>query len=98
MKHLRKYNESSENEEYDLDFVMAKIKEEFTTEKVKELLNTEGKEWSDDYEENGNGEAEDVIIDQLIEWFESKYKPLGDDSYTEIRDILQQEYEFLNIN
>lgn len=120
MKYLKKYNESQEQEQ-NLDFVMAKIKEEFSTEKVKEIFTKERLEWSGVdfdlppeeiseeerksfnpkgeafYKEHGNGEAEDVILDQLIGWFESKHSSLSDEIYKEVYDKLQEEYEFLNI-
>jgi hypothetical protein len=119
MRYLKKYNES--NEENNLDFIMAKIKENFSNEKVKELFTKERLEWSgvefdlppeeisDEerksfnpkgesfYKQYGNGEAEDVILEQLISWFESKYSKLSDEAYKEVYDKLQEEYEFLNI-
>jgi len=96
MKYLRKYNESNEQEQ-DLDFVMAKIKEEFTIDKVKESYEKEMLEWSDDYTTSGNGEAQDVILDQMIGWFESKHSNLTDEVSKEVYNKLQEEYEFLNI-
>lgn len=95
MKYLRKYNES--NEQQNLDFVLAKIKEEFDIDKVKETYEKEMTEWSDDYPNSGNGEAEDIILNQMIGWFELKHSKLSDELFEEVYNKLQEEYEFLNI-
>jgi len=96
MKYLRKYNES--NEEQDLDFVLVKIKEEFPTEKVKEAFDKEMLEWSDDYTNTGNGEAQDIILNQMIGWFELKHSKLSDEVSEEVYNKLQEEYDFLDSN
>ncbi len=96
MKYLRKYNES--NGEQDLDFVLAKIKEEFPIDKVKETYDKEVDEWSEDYTNSGNGEAQDVILNQMIGWFELKHSSLSDELFEEVYNKLQEEYEFLNID
>lgn len=96
MKYLRKYNES--NEEQDLDFVLAKIKEEFPTDKVKEAFDKEMLEWSDDYTNTGNGEAQDIILNQMIGWFELKHSKLSDEVSEEVYNKLQEEYDFLDSN
>jgi hypothetical protein len=95
MKYLRKYNES--NEEQNLDFVLAKIKDQFSIDDVKESYEKETTEWSDDYSNTGNGEAQDVILDQMIGWFESNHNRLSPDVSKEVYNKLQQEYELLNI-
>ena len=97
MKYLRRYNES--NEEQDLDFILAKIKEEFPHDEVKNAYIDEVKMWSDTYDEDGNGEAQDIILNQMIGWFEKKHsKTLSDIVFDEIYSKLQEEYEFLNID
>lgn len=96
MKYLRKYNEL--NEEQDLDFVLAKIKEEFPTDKVKESFDKEMIEWSEDYSNSGNGEAQDIILNQMIGWFELKYSKLSDEIFEEVYNKLQKEYDFLDLN
>lgn len=96
MKYLRKYNESSE--EQDLDFVLVKIKEEFPVDKVKETYDEEMMAWDEDYSNSGNGEAQDVILNQMIGWFELKHSKLSDEIFEEVYNKLQEEYEFLNID
>lgn len=50
------------------------------------------------YAENGNGEAQDVILNQMIGWFELKHSSLSDELFEEVYNKLQEEYEFLNID
>jgi hypothetical protein len=101
MKYLRKYNEN--NSEFDVDFAIAKIQEEFSFEKVKEMLDSEVLEWSPEdedgsyYSEHSNGEAEDTIITYLIDWYSLKYPSSYSDENEEIlREALQKSYNFLN--
>ena len=73
MKHLRKYNESTQ---LDIDFAIVKIREYFSEEKVAEMVSKEISEWSDDdefYSNNGNGEAEEVVIQEMINWFKREF-------------------------
>jgi hypothetical protein len=97
-----KLNESLES--FDVDFAIAKIKEQFPFQKVKEMLDKEVLEWSPEdedssyYSENSNGEAEDAIITNLIDWYLSKY-PISffsfDNEY-DLSDAIQKEYNFLS--
>ena len=93
MKYLKKYESI---QEHDLDFVLSKIKEEFTIDKVKEEFEKEKSEWSDDYDSDGNGEAQDIILNKLIGWFESKYNKI--DIFDDVYNKLQEEYDFLKIS
>jgi hypothetical protein len=89
--------------EFDVDFAIAKIKEHFTFDKVKQMLDKEVLEWTPEdedssyYTDHSNGEAEDAIITHLIDWFSSKY-PSGylDENEDILRDAIQKEYNFLN--
>lgn len=93
MKYLKKYNESNEE---DMDFILAKIKEKYPINDVENLYNEEKEAWSDDYENEGNGEAEDVVLNQLIGWFQKQYsKELSDEKFEEVYSKLQSEYDFL---
>ena len=100
MKYLKKFNEAIE----DPDFIMTKIKEEFPYERVKEMYQDEIREWTPDgedeswYEENNNGEAEDMIITQLIDWAEETFdKDLPSHGLpNQLYDMIQKEYDFLN--
>ena len=97
-----KLNESLES--FDVDFAIAKIKEQFPFQKVKEMLDKEVLEWSPEdedssyYSENSNDEAEDAIITHLIDWYLSKY-PISffsfDNEY-DLSDAIQKEYNFLS--
>ena len=100
MKYLKKYNENQE--EQDPIFALAKIKEEYPIDKVKDMLVKEIKHWvpvngdPDFYSTSGNGEAEDVIINQLIGWFEKKYYTLSDENFEILKRLILKDYEFLN--
>lgn len=102
MKYLKKYNENSEQQ--DPIFAITKIKENFSKEEVQEMLNKEIEQWIpeekdfDFYTSSGNGEAEDVIINQMISWFEKKYYSLSDENSEEVKQLILKEYEFLNFN
>lgn len=102
MKYLKKYNENQEHQ--DPIFALTKIKENFTKDEVQKMLNKEIKHWIpeekgfDFYTTSGNGEAEDVIINQMISWFEKKYYSLSDENSEEVKQLILKEYEFLKFN
>lgn len=91
MRYLSKYIENKN--EFDINFAIAKIKDEFSKEKFSKMLEKEILEWSDKdwYMKNNNGEAEDVIISQIINWFESKYYTLTRDNELELIDEIKKE-------
>ena len=102
MKYLKKYNESQDQQ--DPEFAITKIKEEYSQDKVQNMLEKEIKQWipneedPDFYSTSGNGEAEDVIINQMIGWFDKKYYSLSDENFEKVKELLIKEYEFLNFN
>jgi len=102
MKYLKKYNENQEQQ--DPTFVITKIKEEYPVDAVKEMLEKEINQWKPDdkdpefYSTSGNGEAEDVIINQMIGWFEKKYYALSEENFESVKQLILKEYEFLNFN
>ena len=102
MKYLKKYNENQEQQ--DPIFVITKIKEEYPSDSVKKMLEKEIKQWIPDekgpdfYSTSGNGEAEDVIIDQIISCFNKKYYSLSDENFQKVKQLILKEYEFLNFN
>ena len=102
MKYLKKYNESQDQQ--DPEFAITKIKEEYSQDKVQNMLEKEIKQWIPDeedpdfYSTSGNGEAEDVIINQMIGWFDKKYYSLSDENFEKVKELLIKEYEFLNFN
>jgi hypothetical protein len=102
MKYLKRFNENQEQQ--DPTFAIAKIKEKYPEDMVQDMLNDEINQWKPDeedpefYSRTGNGEAEDVIIDQLIGWFDKKYYSLSDENFEKVKELILKEYEFLNFN
>jgi hypothetical protein len=102
MKYLKKYNENQEQQ--DPEFAIAKIKVRYPEDMVQDMLDKEVKQWIPDdkdpdfYSTSGNGEAEDVIINQMIGWFEKKYYALSDENFEKVKQLIIKEYEFLNFN
>ncbi len=103
MKYLKKYNESKE--EFDLEFAMAKIKEKYSEMDVAKMFDEELLEWVDpDWEEeyeseydwymdHNNGEAQDVVIEQIINWYKGEFnKKLSIDEYSELFDEIKDHY------
>ena len=97
MKHLRKYNESAQ---LDIDFAIVKIREHFSEEKVAEMVSKEISEWSDDdefYSNNGNGEAEEVVIQEMINWFKREFsKQIEEGDFAALEDEIRASYDSLN--
>jgi hypothetical protein len=102
MKHLKKYNENVEQQ--DPEFAIAKIKGRYPEDMVQDMLNDEINQWKPDeedpefYSRTGNGEAEDVIINQMIGWFNKKYYSLSDENFEKVKQLILKEYEFLKFN
>jgi hypothetical protein len=103
MKYLKKYNENKE--EFDLEFAMVKIKEKYSEQEVAEMFDNEilewiDPDWEDDYEseydwymDHNNGEAQDVVIEQIINWYKKEYnKELSTDEYSELFDEIKSHY------
>ena len=102
MKYLKKYNENVEQQ--DPEFAIAKIKGRYPEDMAQEMLDKEVKQWIPDdkdpdfYSTSGNGEAEDVIINQMIGWFEKKYYALSEENFEKVKELILKEYEFLKFN
>ena len=95
MRYLRKYNENT----FDKHHAVVKIKEQFTEETVSEMLADEVKEWVEegDYKSISNGEAEEIIVHQLISWYKKEFnKQLDEQQESELETELKQEYKTLN--
>jgi hypothetical protein len=98
-----KFNESND---LDINFIVSKIMEEWSKEKVGEMIEGEWENWVDDdwedsefdsnrewYDEHNNGEAQEVVFDMLIDWFQKEFNKNLDDSQIEkIHKILKKEY------
>lgn len=97
MKYLRKYNENST---FDIDFAIVKIREHFSEEEVASMVSKEISEWADDedfYSNNGNGEAEEVVIQEMINWFKREFSKQIEESYFAVlEDEIKAVYQVLN--
>jgi len=95
MKYLRKYNEN-----IDTDFAIVKIREHFSEEEVTSMVKKEISEWVDDedfYSNNGNGEAEEVVIQEMINWFKREFsKQIEEDEFVALEDEIRTVYQALN--
>ena len=91
MRYLKKYNENT----FDKHHAVVKIKEQFTEETVSEMLADEVKEWVEegDYKSISNGEAEEMVLHQLISWYEKEFKQLNEDDKNELEKELKQIYK-----
>ena len=96
MKYLRKY----ENSGFDVDFAIVKIREHLSEEEVAGMVNKEISEWSDDeefYSNNGNGEAEEVVIQEMINWFKREFsKQIEESDFATLEDEIRASYDSLN--
>ena len=100
MKYLKKF----ENVDFDIDFVLSKIKEKFNDDNICDMVDQEILEWTDDewsedydseydwYVDHNNREAEDVVIEQIVSWYEKKYKPLSNENRLVLIDKLSDVY------
>ena len=95
MRYLKKYNENT----FDKHHAVVKIKEHFSEETVSEMLTDEIKEWVEegDYKVVSNGEAEEIILHQLISWYKKEFsKQLDEEQEAHLEDTLKEEYNTLN--
>jgi hypothetical protein len=107
---IDKHSMLKENlENFDLQFAMAKIGEHFDEDKVIEMFDLEilewvDSDWQDDYEseydwyvDHNNGEAQDSVINQIINWYKKEFnKTLNIDEHSELFDAIKSEYDCLN--
>jgi len=91
MRYLKKYNENT----FDKHHAVVKIKEHFSEETVSEMLADEVKEWVEegDYKSISNGEAEEMVLHQLISWYEKEFKQLNEEDKNELETELKQIYK-----
>jgi tRNA C32,U32 (ribose-2'-O)-methylase TrmJ len=91
MKYLKRYNENN----LDINHAVVKIKEYFTEDTVSEMLADEIKEWSDEdnYKSINNGEAEEMVLYQIISWYEKEFKQLNEEQKKELQKELKQIYK-----
>jgi hypothetical protein len=98
--------------DYDPDFAVVKIKHFFSEYDVKNMIDDEIENWveeeqiADNYEgkvdwyyENASGEAEEVVIDQLIDWYEKEFKKeLSDEQREDLSQRIIKSYPGLDPN
>ena len=91
--------------QFDLDLAITRIKEEYSDNEVAsrydlEIMEWVDPDWEDDYEceydwyiDHNNGEAQDVVIGEMISWYKNTYdKDMSDDDYSELFDEIKSEY------
>ena len=107
MKYLKKY-ESLNN--LDIDFAIVKIKSEYNDDRIKEMLDNEIDEWVDDddlgdtyetnlewYWDHNNGEAQEIVVTQIINWYKKTYnKELSDDEENKLGSKIKSTFEYLD--
>ena len=103
-----KYLKTFENvDQFDLDLAITRVKEEYSDDEVASRYDDEMMNWVDsDWEEDGdydseydwyidhnNGEAQDVVIGEMIDWYKRTYdKDISDDDYSDLFDEIKSEY------
>lgn len=102
-------SEDSSESGFNLESVMSKIKEEYDEMKVAEMIDEEvlsggwvESDWEEEYESEhgwygdfGTGEAEDVVINDIISWYESKYGALNTDDKVSLMYGIKDEFNIV---
>lgn len=109
MNHIKPYKLFENESEFNLDLVMSKIREKFPEDTIIDLYDNEilewvDEDWSDEYDseydwyvDHGRGEAQDVIINDIITWAKNECGlRLDTDQHCELFDGIKQEYDCLN--
>lgn len=108
MKNWKEFNNINENHGFNMKDLLNVIKEKYTEELVAEKFDDEIMNWLDDdwdeeyetefdwYGNYGNNEAEDVIIDEMIDYVKNKMNiSLTVEESIELKDLIQEEYYIL---
>lgn len=108
MIYLKKLNEVNINNDELLDnddelFIITKIQEHYSQDDVKRMFNKEIEEWCNDdipdkinwYKKNGNNEASEIVVTEMIEWYENQYSKLDDNTRKNIENLILEKYSFL---
>ena len=108
---LKDEEKSDTSFNFDLQFAMTKVKEEFLEDRVIEMFDNEVLEWVDEdwednydseydwYTDHNNGEAQDAVINVILKWYFKNYndgKSLPMDEYCEFFDAIKEEFNCLN--
>lgn len=78
---------------FDVDHAVVAIGKRFGEEEVLRMRDQEAAEWSDDYESNGNGEAEEHTLASLVSWYERAHSRLDDGQREELERALAAHYK-----
>lgn len=91
--------------QFDLDLAITRIKEEYSDNEVSvrydlEIMEWVDPDWEEDYEseydwyiDHNNGEAQDVVIGEMISWYKRTYdKNMSDEDYSDLFDEIKSEY------
>jgi hypothetical protein len=102
MKYLKTFESV---DQFDLDLAITRVKEEYSDNEVAsrydlEIMEWVDPDWEEDYEceydwyiDHNNGEAQDVVIGEMIDWYKRTYdKDMSDDDYSELFDEIKSEY------
>lgn len=98
--------------DFDPNFAIAKIKHFYSEYDVKNMVDEEIENWveedqiGDNYEgkidwyyDNASGEAEEVVVDQLINWYEREFKKeLTEEQRNQLSQIIVKEYPGIDPN
>ena len=78
---------------FDKDHAVVAIGKNFSEADVREMYEAEKKEWSDDYDGNGNGEAEEQVVAKLVSWYEKNHGALEDSNRESLEAELIRHYK-----
>lgn len=81
--------------EYSEDIVNTRFDEELC-EWVDEGWEDDFETEHDAYQEQGRGEAENVVIEEMIDWYERAHEKLGVNIHFEIFNLIKEHYDCLN--
>jgi BioD-like phosphotransacetylase family protein len=98
--------------DFDPDFAIAKIKHFYSDYDVKNMVDNEIENWVEDdqisnnyegkvdwYYDNASGEAEEVVIGQLINWYEDEFKKeLNEEQKDQLSKVIIKEYPGIDPN
>lgn len=109
MKYIKKFNLSESNsEQFDLESAMDIITKKYDEETVLSNLDEEILEWVDDdwrdeyeseyewYIDHNNGEAQESVINQIINWYKRESNVhLNDDEYSKLFNSIKDKYNLI---
>ena len=101
MKYLKVF------ENKDIESILSQIKSEFSSKRVAEMYDDEWPNWIDDgweddgydsdydwYVDNNNGEAQDIVIGEIISWVIKKNN-LSEKDKSDLYELIKREYQLI---